>query len=163
MPNVMSCLRMASRYFFCPTVLAVTPGFFFVRLHAVVDQIFQSFRAVVFHDIQCVRELAVFHRRTGFQHIFQRRKKLFRALNAVRRAFEFDPAFARRGLDAEFGFQRLQIARLVIEQAVARTARSRNEEFQLPQIKIISPIPPAVSPRFPSTPPARPSCWRAPA
>ncbi len=115
MPNVMSCLRMASRYFFCPTVLAVTPGLLLVRLHAVADQIFQRFRAFVLHYVQCVGELAVFHRRTGLQHIFQRRKKLFRAFDAVRRAFQFNPAVARRGLDAEFGFQRLQIARLVIE------------------------------------------------
>ena len=40
---------------------------------------------------------------------------MFGALNRVRFAFQFDPAFARRGLDAEFGFQRLQIARLVVE------------------------------------------------
>ena len=52
----------------------------------------------------------------ALQHIFQRRKKLFGAFHAVGGAVELDPAFARRGLDAEFGFQRLQIARLVVEQ-----------------------------------------------
>ena len=42
------------------------------------------------------------------------------ALNCVRLALQFDPAFARGGLDAEFGFQRLQIARLVVEKLLRK-------------------------------------------
>ena len=38
------------------------------------------------------------------------------AFNVHRRAVEFDPAFARSRLDAQFGFERREIARLMIEQ-----------------------------------------------
>ena len=74
------------------------------------------------HDVQRVRELAIAHRRTGLEQTLQRHKKLPGALDGVGGAFEFYPAVARRGLDAEFRFKRLQVARLVIEKLL-RDAR----------------------------------------
>ena len=38
------------------------------------------------------------------------------AFNPLRGAFKFDPAIARGGLDAQLGLERLQIARLMVEQ-----------------------------------------------
>ena len=67
------------------------------------------------HHVQRVREFAVSDRRPAFSRVSSDTNKLFRALDRVRLAFQFDPAFARRGLDAKLGFQQLQIARLVVE------------------------------------------------
>jgi hypothetical protein len=61
MPNVMSCARMASTYFFCPTVLAVTPGLSLVRLDPVIHQILEHGDALVFDHVQGMRELAIPH------------------------------------------------------------------------------------------------------
>ena len=86
-----------------------------MRHHAVAHQILERFGAFILHDVQRVGELAVADGSAGLHQRFERNEKVFGAFNGVGVAFEFDPAFARGGLDAQFGFERLQIARFVVE------------------------------------------------
>jgi hypothetical protein len=87
----------------------------FMCLHAVAHHVLQRRSALMLHHVQRMGELAIFHRRTGLQHILQRRKQLFCAFHRLGGPVELDPAVARRGLDAQLGFQLLQIARFVVE------------------------------------------------
>ena len=54
---------------------------------------------------------------------------MFRTFNRVRRAFQFDPTVARGGLDAKFGLERLQVARLIVEKLLRNTRVFEMESF----------------------------------
>ena len=91
-------------------------GFPVVRHHAVAHQVLEGLHAVMFHDVQSVGKFAVADGRAGLQQGFQRDEQVFGAFQGVGRAFQFDPAFARGGLDAQFAFERLEVARFMVEQ-----------------------------------------------
>ena len=97
-------------------------GLALVRQHAVAHQLLERRSALVLDDVQGVGELAIAHLGAALEHAFQRHKKLLGALDGLGGAFEFDPAFARGGLDAELFFERFKVARLVIEKLL-RDAR----------------------------------------
>ncbi len=67
-------------------------------------------------DVQGVGELAVADGRAGLERILQQQEQVLGAVHGVGLAFQLDPAFARGGLDAELMFERLQVARVVIEE-----------------------------------------------
>src|SRR5208283_1635782 len=81
-------------------------------------------------DVQCVGELTIAHRRPGLEHAFQRHKKLFGALDGVGGAFQLYPAVARGDLDTQFGFERLQVPRLVVEKLLGDARVFEMEGFR---------------------------------
>ncbi len=81
----------------------------------VVHQVLQRGHSLVLDDAEGVGEVAVAHGAAGLQGVFEQQEQVFGALDAVRLAFQLDPALARGGLDAELGFEGLQVARVVVE------------------------------------------------
>ena len=57
---------------------------------------------------------------------------MFGAFDGVGLAVEFDPAFARGGLDAELLFERLQIARVVVEKLLREAGVFEMKSFGRP-------------------------------
>ena len=55
---------------------------------------------------------------------------MFDAFKGVGLAFQFDPTFARRGLDAQFGFEGLQIARFIVEKLLRNARVFKMESFR---------------------------------
>jgi len=119
-PNVMSCLRMASRYFFWATVLAVTPGFFSCVVTRSLTRFFSVSAPSCLTTFSAWVNSRFFTGEPAFSRVSSDAKKCLARSIASASPSSFDPAFARRGLDAEFGFERLQIARLVIEKLLRR-------------------------------------------
>src|SRR5262245_33341759 len=54
---------------------------------------------------------------------------MFGAVDSVGFAFKLDPAFARRGFDTELAFERLQIARVMVEQLLGDARVFEMESF----------------------------------
>jgi len=91
------------------------PGLAVMSLDPVIHHFLERRCAFVFYHAERMGEFPVFDGRARLEHLLQRAKKLLGPLNILRRAVQLDPALARSCLHAQFGFQRLQISRLVVE------------------------------------------------
>src|SRR5688572_19639216 len=106
-------------------------------------------------------EFPIANRRSRLERIFQGHEQLFRAFERVRRAIEFDPAVTHGGFDPELRFQRIEIARLVIEQLLRDPRIFKMKCFRgHKNQKIIAPAPGGVDLPDRSTPAAPRWYWR---
>ena len=100
--------------FLLPDRFGGDAGFLLGGLDAVAQDVLEHRDAFVLNDVEGVGELAVAHGRARLEGILKQQKQVLGAVHGVGFAFQFDPAFARGGFDAELVFERLQIARVVV-------------------------------------------------
>ena len=101
MPKVTSWARIASTYFFCPTVLGDHRRFARRGDDSFGVERAQRGDALVFDHVERLGEFAIAHRAAVFQRAFSDETSPW-PVPSFGGAFELDPIFARDGFDAQF-------------------------------------------------------------